>query len=70
MRTGLKGQIHSVMGKEGIIPTLVELWGPAGTAYLDSLDIGDGYAMRVDSLRDLVDVFDEEIRQLERRIHY
>jgi transposase len=69
MRTGLKGQIHSVMGKEGIIPTLVELWGPAGTAYLDSLDMGDAYALRVDSLRDLVDVFDEEIRQLERRIH-
>ena len=69
MRTGLKGQIHSVMGKEGIIPTLVELWGPAGTAYLDSLDMADAYATRVDSLRDLVDIFDEEIIQLDKRIH-
>jgi transposase len=69
MCSGLKGQIHSVMGKEAIIPTLVELWGPAGTAYLDSLDMGDAYALRVDSLRDLVDIFDDEIRQLEKRIH-
>jgi transposase len=54
MRTGLKGQIHSVMGKEGVIPTLVEMWGPAGSAYLDSLDLADAYALRVDSLRELI----------------
>jgi transposase len=69
MRTGLKGQIHSVMGKEGVIPTLVEMWGPAGSAYLDSLDLADAYALRVDSLRDLVEVFDEEIHTLDKRIH-
>ena len=69
MRTGLKGQVHSVMGKEGVIPTLVELWGPAGTAYLDSLDLADAYAVRVDSLRDLIEVFDEETNQLDRVIH-
>jgi len=69
MRTGLKGQIHSVMGKEGVIPTLVEMWGPAGSAYLDSLDLADAYALRVDSLRDLIEVFDEEIHTLDKRIH-
>ena len=29
-RTGLKNQVHTVLGKEGVIPHLVELWGPAG----------------------------------------
>jgi hypothetical protein len=36
LRTGLKGQIDSVMGKEGIIPTLVELWGYAGPRRFDT----------------------------------
>lgn len=51
VRTGLKGQSHSVMGKEAIIPILVELWRPAGAAYLDSLDMADACAKGVDSLR-------------------
>jgi transposase len=27
LRSGLKSQIHAVLGKEGVIPQLVELWG-------------------------------------------
>lgn len=57
------------MGKEGVIPALSELWGPAGTIYLDGLDLADAYAVRVDSLRELIEVFDEEIAQLDKRIH-
>lgn len=34
LRTGLKNQVHAVLGKEGVIPPLVELWGPAGGQFL------------------------------------
>ncbi len=30
LRAGLKSQVHAVLGKEGVIPLLTELWGPAG----------------------------------------
>ena len=28
LRTGLKSQVHSVFGKEGVVPSLTTLWGP------------------------------------------
>lgn len=43
--------------------------GTAGTAYLDSLDLADAYGVRVDSLRTLIEIFDEEIATLDKRIH-
>ena len=30
-----KAQIHAVLGKEGVIPQLTGLWGPAGARWLD-----------------------------------
>ncbi len=69
LRTGLKGQVHAVLGKEGVIPHLVEMWGPAGGAFLDATVLGDAYQYRLESLRELIAVYDTEIRQLEDRIH-
>lgn len=69
LRAGLKGQVHAVLGKEGVIPHLVELWGTAGRRFLDEVELGDAYQHRVTSLRDLIAVYDTEIRQLETRIH-
>ncbi len=69
LRTGLKGQVHAVLGKEGVIPALVEMWGPAGDAFLDDTEMGDAYEYRLESLRDLIEVYDAEIRRLEQRIH-
>jgi transposase len=68
LRTGLTGQVHAVLGKEGVIPHLVEMWGPAGGAFLDATVLGDAYQHRLESLRDLIAVYDAEIRQLDARI--
>ncbi len=69
LRTGLKSQVHAVLGKEGVIPHLVELWGPAGHRFLDETRMGDAYEYRLESLRDLIEVYDREIDALEHRIH-
>ena len=69
LRTGLKSQVHAVLGKEGVIPQLVELWGPAGTQWLDDQQLADAYHDRVVSLRRLIDHYDREIRRLDRQIH-
>ena len=65
LRTGLKGQVHAVLGKEGVIPHLTEMWGPAGHQFLDETSMSDAYQYRLDSLRDLIVVYDTEIRQLD-----
>jgi transposase len=69
LRTGLKAQIHAVLAKEGVIPQLKELWGPAGTRELNSLELGDAYHIRLDSLRELIGRYDHEVKLLERSIH-
>ena len=66
----MKGQVHAVLGKEGVIPHLVEMWGPAGHQFLDETSMSDAYEYRLGSLRDLIAVYDTEIQQLDQRIHY
>jgi transposase len=65
----LKFQIHAVLGKEGVIPDLKALWGPAGGNWLDDQDLGEAYQHRVASLRRLIGRYDIEITELDRRIH-
>jgi transposase len=69
LRTGLKAQIHAVLAKEGIIPQLTELWGPAGNRELNSYELTDAYFIRLDSLRELIGRYDHEVKLLERAIH-
>jgi len=69
LRSGLKAQVHAVMAKHGILPTRVQLFGPGGQAQLDHLELPTGYAMRIASLRHLVDVYDKEVAVLEREVH-
>ena len=69
LRTGLKSQIHAVLGKEGVIPALTELWGPAGSCWLDDQQLGEAYEDRVESLRHLIERYDAEIRRLDRQVH-
>jgi transposase len=69
LRTGLKSQVHAVLGKEGVIPQLVELWGPAGARWLDDQQLADAYQGRVVSLRRLIDHYDREVIRLVRQIH-
>lgn len=69
LRTGLKAQVQAVLAKEGVTVKLSEWWGPTGTAELDRLDLGAVYTNKVESLRDLVAVYDREIALYEREIH-
>ena len=69
MRTSLKAQVKAVVAKHGLRPPVNDLWGPGGTAYLNSLELADAYHIKVESLRDLVEHADREIETLERVIH-
>ena len=69
LRTGLKAQVHAVMAKEGVLPTVSDIFGPAGTRQLDAMELGAPFAHRVRSLRELIRVYDREITGLERDIH-
>ncbi len=69
LRTGLKAQVHSVLGKEGVVPSLTTLWGPGGARFLDETPLGEAYEYRVESLRDLIGRYDREITELDQRIH-
>lgn len=69
LRAGLKAQIHAALAKEGLHPPLTELWGVAGGRYLDSLELADGYQIKIESLRNLIADFDREVTTLERDIY-
>lgn len=69
LRTGLKSQVHSVLGKEGVVPSLTTLWGAGGARFLDETPLGEAYEYRIESLRDLIVSYDREITELDRRVH-
>jgi transposase len=69
LRSGLKAQVHAVMAKEGVLPAVSDIFGPAGTRQLDRLERGAPFAHRVRSLRELIAVYDREVATLERDIH-
>jgi transposase len=69
LRSGLKAQVHAVMGKEGVLPRLDDMFGPGGQRHLDAMQLGDVYVIRVESLRDLIELYDREVGMLERKIH-
>jgi transposase len=68
LRSGLKAQVHAVMGKHGVLPTRVDMFGPGGTTQLDALELPAGYARRLASLRSLIKVYDADIAELDRTV--
>jgi transposase len=56
------------MGKHGVLPSRSDMFGLGGTAQLDALKFSEAYMARLDSLRDLIDVDNREIADLDRRI--
>jgi transposase len=68
LRSGLKAQVHAVMGKNGVLPARLDMFGPGGTAQLDALELPVAYSCRLESLRDLVGYYDRDIIELDRRI--
>jgi transposase len=69
LRSGLKAQVHAVLAKQGVLPRLDDIFGPEGQRFLDEMSLDDGYAMRVESLRDLIEFYDREIAMVEPEIH-
>ena len=68
LRTGLKAQLKSVLAKHGLHPPVNDLWGVAGPAWLDTVELPAGYQVRIDSLRDLVAAYNREVAIMERLI--
>jgi transposase len=69
LRTGLKAQVHAVMAKEGVLPTVGDMFCVKGNVALDAMTVGRNYAIRVESLRELIAHYDREVAMLERDIH-
>jgi hypothetical protein len=52
-----------------VLPGTTDLFGVKGNAQLDAMTLGEAYTTRVESLRDLIEVYDREVTMLERNIH-
>ena len=63
LRAGLKAQVHAVMGKNGVLPSVGDMFGPGGTAQLDALEVPFAYSCRLESLRDLIGVLQPRDRR-------
>jgi transposase len=68
LRTSLKAQVHAVLAKEGVAVPMSDLFGVSGQVLLDTCELADAYAVRVESLRDVIEVVDREIGMLQDRI--
>jgi transposase len=69
LRSGLKAQVHAVMAKEGVLPAASDMFCDKGNAQLDRMQLGVAYTIRVDSLRELIELHDREVTMLEAQIH-
>jgi transposase len=68
LRTSCKDQVHAVLAKLGIPVTCSDLFGKAGSAWLDSLRLPQPYAGKVTSLRQLTGELTTEITMLDEVI--
>jgi transposase len=68
LRSNLKAQVHSVLAKEGVTVPMTDLFGVKGHHLLNDVQLADAYRVRVESLRDLIELFDREVAMLEDRI--
>jgi len=68
LRTSAKAQVHAVMAKHGYLPTLDDMFGPGGQVLLDQMTFEGVYGLRVESLRDLLELFDRELKMVEREM--
>jgi transposase len=68
LRSGLKAQVHAVLAKEGVKVPMSDLFGVTGQALLDTCELGRAYTVRVESLRDLIELYDREVAMLEGEV--
>jgi transposase len=64
LRTSCKDQVHAVLAKLGIPVTCTDIFGTAGSAWLDGLRLPQPYAGKVTSLRHLAGELSTEIKML------
>jgi transposase len=69
LRTSAKAQVHAVMAKLGILPPLGDMFGVGGQVLLDEMDFPGPYGLRVESLRDLLELYERELVMVERNLH-
>jgi transposase len=65
----LKAQVHQTLGKEGVIPELDDIFRGRGPRWVDELQLGDAYLERIESLRDLIELYDRQIRHCDAMTH-
>ena len=70
LRTNCKLQVYAVLAKEGVSVPMTDLFGVSGTELLGSCRLATVDRTRVESLRDLIEVFDREIAKLETDVRY
>jgi transposase len=68
LRSGLKTQVHAVLAKHGLRPPVADIWGLAGSQWLDALRLPAPYAFKVKGLLELIDVYDRQVDEYERII--
>lgn len=68
LRSGLKAQVHAVLGKEGVMVPMTDLFGVAGSAMLAGTAMGEPFARRVASLSRLIKDYDQEVALFDRLI--
>src|SRR5438874_4349353 len=64
LRTSCKDQVHGVLAKLGVPVTCTDIFGTAGSAWLDALGLPQPYAGKVTSLRQLTGELTTEITML------
>jgi transposase len=64
LRTSCKDQVHGVLAKLGVTVTCTDIFGRAGSAWLDQLRLPQPYAGKVTSLRHLAGELTTEIAML------
>jgi transposase len=70
LRTSAKAQVHAVMAKEGILPTLDDMFGPGGRALIDQMPFDGAYKLRVTSLLELLDHNARQLTVVEAELAY
>jgi transposase len=67
-RANAKAQVHGVFAKQGVAVPMSDLFGMGGTVLLEEADLDEAYRIRVESLRDVIELQSREIAMLDRLI--
>jgi len=67
-RTRYKNQVHGILAKHGLIPTVSDVFGTRGRRWLEAVPVEGAYRYRVDVLVGLVDHLNVEIGRYDERI--